>query len=93
MGTLKPGASYVYESPDGGESIYAREFGTTERKLIGESAKVKTSQENFEEMLLWVDIRKMACEHEGLRDELDRVLTLYYLIKDEKNNEVKWHPV
>ena len=31
--------SYVYESPDGGKTIYKRAFGSTERELI--------SQEDF----------------------------------------------
>ena len=33
MGTLTPGATYVYEYNEA--EIYAREFGQTERKLIG----------------------------------------------------------
>jgi len=35
MGTLKPGATYVYESPDGGKTIYAREVGSMDRKIVG----------------------------------------------------------
>ena len=38
MGTLTPGATYIYERSEG--IIYAREFGSTERKIVGyESAK------------------------------------------------------
>ena len=39
MGNLKPGATYVYESPDGGETTYAREIGTPpeSRVMIGQS--------------------------------------------------------
>ena len=33
MGTLTPGATYVYER--NGEEIYARETGQTERTIIG----------------------------------------------------------
>ena len=33
MGTLKPGATYIYERADG--VIYAREFGQTERHVVG----------------------------------------------------------
>jgi len=33
MGTLTPGVTYIYER--NGEEIYARESGSTERKLIG----------------------------------------------------------
>ena len=33
MGTLKPGATLIYERADG--IIYAREFGKTERHVVG----------------------------------------------------------
>ena len=33
MGSLTPGATYIYESPDGGETVYARKEGSTERIL------------------------------------------------------------
>ena len=33
MGQLKPGTQYVYEKADG--ITYAREFGNTERKVVG----------------------------------------------------------
>lgn len=33
MGTLKPGATYIYESADG--VVYARESGQTERHVVG----------------------------------------------------------
>ena len=32
MGTLKPGATYIYER--NGDEVYAREFGYPDRKLI-----------------------------------------------------------
>ena len=33
MGTLKPGAAYIYERV--GPTIYARELGSTERTVVG----------------------------------------------------------
>ena len=33
MGTLTPGATYIYERSEG--IIYAREFGKTERHVVG----------------------------------------------------------
>ena len=37
MGNLTPGATLVYESPDGGKTVYAREAGKSERQLVGYS--------------------------------------------------------
>jgi hypothetical protein len=89
MGQLTPGATYIYESPDGGQTIYARESGTNERKLVGETHKSKLNQIRDNE--LWREIRVMAETHEGLREELERVKTYFYLLKE--NNPVQWHPV
>ena len=33
------GKDYIYESPDGGKTVYKRELGSGERTLIKESAK------------------------------------------------------
>jgi len=38
MGNLKPGATYIYER--NGDEIYAREFGETDRTLIGYDHKI-----------------------------------------------------
>jgi hypothetical protein len=89
MGTLKPGATYIYESPDGGETIYAREAGTNDRKLVGETHKSKSHQIRDNE--LWREIRVMAETHEGLRAELERVKMYYILLKE--SNPIQWHPV
>jgi hypothetical protein len=86
---LKPGASYVYETPDRGQSIYAREQGTNERFLIGRQSTFNDEDEDR----LWKDIRQTARLHSNLQDELDRVVTLYYLLKENTTGDVQWHPV
>jgi hypothetical protein len=54
MGNLKPGATYVYESPDGGETTYAREIGAPpeSRVMIGQSwlAKEQIEQRMWNEI-------------------------------------------
>lgn len=92
MGQLKPGATYIYESPDGGETTYAREAGTSERILIGESYQARSKIDQILEDKLWGDIRRKAKFHPGLAAELERVIMFYKLI-DDTNNEVMWHPV
>ena len=92
MGSLKPGATYIYESPDGGETVYAREFGETERHLVGYSHKAQSTRDRIQADQLWYDIRRTAQTHEGLQEELERVIIYYQLLK-ESDNTVMHHPV
>ena len=89
MGTLKPGATYIYER--NGEEIYAREFGETERKLIGYQYENKIDPrtddgrplfEHLREDKLWGEIRREAKTNPALQKALDRVKMLYRLSKD-----------
>jgi hypothetical protein len=82
MGSLTPGATYVYESPDGGETVYARESGKTERVLIGESYKAIEKREKILNDQLWYDIGMAAKTNPGLHEALERVKIMYHLSKD-----------
>jgi hypothetical protein len=91
MGTLKPGATYIYERD--GEEIYAREFGETERKLIGYKYEMEDKpdprtndgrplHEHLMESKMWGEIRRMAPTNPTLQKALDRVIMIYRLSKD-----------
>lgn len=86
---LKPGAEYIYETPDSGRSIYAREVGTNERFLIGR----RMNDRDFVDDQVWLDILRLSKIHSNLAEEVDKILTLYYLIKDNSKGDVMWHPV
>jgi hypothetical protein len=77
MGSLKPGATYIYERADG--VTYAREFGATERTAIGWDARV--GEAAIEEM--WRDIRFQAQSNPALQKALDRAIIIYKLSKDK----------
>jgi len=89
MGNLKPGATYIYER--NGDEIYAREFGESERKLIGykyESPDPRTNdgrplREHILEDKLWGDIRREAKTNITLQKALDRAIMIYRLSKDK----------
>jgi hypothetical protein len=85
MGSLKPGATYVYERADG--IVYAREQGADpqERFVVGyESGKDYDPVRNsIRENQLWHDIRLAAETNTALQEALDRVKVLYELSKDE----------
>jgi hypothetical protein len=72
----------VYESPDGGETIYSREDGETKRTLVSESEKKRTLHEDLMESKLWGDIHRAALTNPALQAALNRVKVTYYLTKD-----------
>lgn len=73
MGTLKEGASYIYERDKG--TVYAREFGSSERRVIGMDYPV-TDPVN------WHDVEIVAKTNPALQHALDRVIMLYKLSKE-----------
>jgi hypothetical protein len=92
MGSLKPGAKYIYER--NGEEIYAREFGKTDRKLIGYKYEIENQpdprtndgrplHEHLIESRMWGDIRRMAKTNPTLQKALDRAIMIYKLSKDK----------
>ena len=92
MGKLKPGATYIYER--NGEEVYAREFGETERTLVGYRYEIenkpdpRTSDgrplyEHILEDKMWGDIRRMAPTNPALQKALDRAIMIYKLSKDK----------
>ena len=99
MGTLKPGATYIYERV--GREVYAREAGAdpADRRLIGydydlvsghpidydsRTADGRPLHEHLMEDKMWGDIRRMARTNPALQDALERVIMIYRLIKVDK---------
>jgi len=99
MGTLKPGATYIYERV--GNEVYAREFNAhpSTRELIGYSYDPVTGhqidytkqtsdgtsmRERMQEDQMWADIRRLAQTNPALQDSLERVIMIYRLIKVDK---------
>jgi hypothetical protein len=75
----------IFESPDGGETVYARMPGSNERIKISESEKVKTLREELTDNQLWYNIRNEAKTNAALREAIDRVILLYHLAKGNNN--------
>jgi hypothetical protein len=85
MGTLKPGATYIYERVNG--IVYAREMGADphDRFVVGyESGKeYDPVRSNIKENQLWHEIRRAAETNPALQEALNRVKVIYELSKDE----------
>jgi hypothetical protein len=98
MGTLKPGATYVYERNNG--TVYSREMGAdpSTREVVGwEYDPINGHKIDYDkrtpdgrplhdyimEDKLWGEIRKAAKTNPTLHEALDRAKMLYYLSKDD----------
>ena len=90
MGTLTPGAKYIYER--NGDTVYAREFGAdpSTRKEIGwdydpsnpDHLERQERLNSLRDDQLWHKIRLAARDNVTLQDALDQVIELYHLSKD-----------
>jgi hypothetical protein len=71
---------YVYESPDGGATIYRRLIGTNKREQYYVSPDVTTR-------MRWIKLQdavKLAETEPALNDALSKVEMLYELLKDNE---------
>lgn len=91
MGNLRPNVPLIYESPDGGKTIYAREFNSLEKKLVGYQYDFNNShvnnkspgQKDYEEHILWNEIRQAAKTNPALQKAMERAILIYRLSKDD----------
>ena len=74
MGSLKPGATLIYERANG--VIYARESGTTERSVVGYDTSGSLDRMHLSE---WNDILAAAESNPALQEALDRAIIIYKL--------------
>ena len=79
MGSLKPGATMIYEHVGG--ITYAREFGQTQRRVVGLDLDSASHSDQALEIAEWVDILAAAKASPALQDAVDRVKVLYNLSK------------
>ena len=79
MSKLKPGTTYIYESPDGGQTVYAREFNSLEKILVGRSYMIEFEEQQQKEDSLWRAIRAASADNSALQDAIDHVIMIYNL--------------
>jgi hypothetical protein len=90
MGSLKPGATYIYERNNG--TVYAREFGAdpATRQTVGWEHPIdprtndgRPLHEHILESKMWGEIHREAKTNPTLQKALDRAIMIYRLSKDK----------
>ncbi len=71
----------IYESPDGGHTVYVRKPGESHRELHSMSEEKRELLEKLKEDKLWGDIRRMAKTNPTLQRALDEAVMIYNLSK------------
>ena len=79
--------TYVYESPDNGDTIYRRKIGDPEQEKHLVSERRKALIDEIRESQLWGDIHRAALTNPALQEALDRVKVIYYLSKEHGCSE------
>lgn len=72
----------VYESPDGGKTVYTRKRGEKERYLHSIDPDTAKQLAKIADDLMWTEIRQMAEHNEALHKALDNAILIYKLSKD-----------
>ncbi len=83
MGSLRPDAKIIYESPDKGGTVYGRYAGTNERWLVGYSHDSESTKDQIKDNQLWQDIRTAAKTNPALQKALSHAILIYRLSKDK----------
>ncbi len=83
--TLASVGATIYESPDGGKTIYAREHGSSHRTLVRSDNAVLEMQQAIKLRDKLLDIIFLSKTVPALKEQLDKLEMLYTLIKNENN--------
>ena len=71
--------SYIYESPDGGDTVYKRKIGSTDRLLHRIDEKKKMQDALEVQWLMWKQILLASRTNPALQQALDRAQIIYEL--------------
>lgn len=73
----------IFESPDGGQTVYTREIGGKEKKLYYVSPAAVT---DMKETLLtqeWLNIRHVAKNNPALQKSVEHLIMMYRMIQND----------
>lgn len=71
----------VFESPDGGRTVYARRPGSTVRELHRQDPELQRELEELEQQKRWVDIFSARRDNTELNNLCEKIEIFYELSK------------
>jgi len=71
----------IYESPDGGKTVYSRKSGSPDRTMVKEDDTKHYITRWYE----WKEILKLAETEPSLADAINQAEIIYALVKKEQN--------
>jgi hypothetical protein len=71
----------IFESPDGGRTVYARHPGSNSKSLHYQDPKLKQELEDLENKRRWAEIFESRRNNAALDELCNKVEVLYELIK------------
>jgi hypothetical protein len=69
----------IYESPDGGKTVFSRELGSYERNFEWEDPEETAVKERLRQRKEWDVILNAAKYNSSLQEAIDRVKIIYHL--------------
>lgn len=75
----------IYESPDGGKTIYARERGSSDRVLVSADNTVTELEQARKLRDKLLDMIMLSKTVPALKEQLEKLETIYLLVKNENN--------
>ena len=71
----------IYESPDGGKTVYSRKSGSSTRTMVKED----NTKNHITKWYAWREILKLAETEPSLADAINKAEIVYALVKKEQN--------
>jgi hypothetical protein len=74
----------IFESPDGGRTVYARQPGSANRELYSQDPSLQQELKELESQKRWVNIFQARCDNPELDHLCEQVEILYELGRSSK---------
>jgi len=71
----------IFESPDGGKTIYSRKSGETDRTLVWQDPEAKQEKLFQQRWLEWREILLASKDNAGLAELIEKAEVYYRLLK------------
>jgi hypothetical protein len=70
---------YIFESPDGGHTVYRRHPGKLDREMVTIDSYAQDKLDTLKQDKIWGNIRRAAKSDPALKEMLDQVKVYYEL--------------